>query len=260
MEEDKIIEEIYEILKNADCDLTHACTSCLIYTHVGEKNELPDEKGRKEAILRIIKLTLQKAKEIGLLTAASQMPKPLGKGMSTDSEIIETLSDLEHEQWMYWSKATLKNLRAMDSDEPDAFINAVTSVEIKWSPNWKPYSELSEEVKEHDRKWARKVFDVQASKIAELEEANNDYVNLNAQNLKRIVDLEKRNEVLEEEVRRLLGNYTETYFLSSLMTWCDKYDEHYGRYPEHELEGRAVKEFIEEEIKKQKQARLRGEE
>jgi hypothetical protein len=76
------------------------------------------------------------------------------------AEMLEVLAELEHEQWMHWSKATLENLKKMDSDEPDAYLNACFWFEDRWSRNWKPYNELSEETKEFDRIWARKVLEI----------------------------------------------------------------------------------------------------
>lgn len=60
-------------------------------------------------------------------------------------ELIEKLAALEHDQWAHWTKYMLSNM----SDE-----------NIK---RWKkqiatPYSELSEEEKNSDREWTRKVL------------------------------------------------------------------------------------------------------
>ena len=60
----------------------------------------------------------------------------------------EKLADLEHEQWMSWSK----HVRA----------NNVVPIDLlkKWENNWKPYSELDEKTKDSDRIWADKVLEV----------------------------------------------------------------------------------------------------
>jgi hypothetical protein len=60
----------------------------------------------------------------------------------------EELADLEHRQWMHWSKYVAK-----EHDIPE-------KLEEKWEKSWKPYSQLSEEMKEKDRKWARKALAV----------------------------------------------------------------------------------------------------
>ena len=61
-------------------------------------------------------------------------------------ELIEKLSDLEHRQWRSWTEHLIEN-----EDIPE-------ELEEKWKKNHVPYEELSEEEKEKDRKWARKVM------------------------------------------------------------------------------------------------------
>ncbi|AYK07748.1 hypothetical protein [Brevibacillus laterosporus] len=61
-------------------------------------------------------------------------------------EIIEKLADLEHEQWVKWSKSVAPEV-SLERRE-------------RWQAYWIPYSDLSEEVKEQDRIWARKVLEV----------------------------------------------------------------------------------------------------
>ena len=56
---------------------------------------------------------------------------------------LEALAELEHEQWVAWSKALA------DEIKPERL--------ARWQALWIPYSELSEEMKGHDRKWARKI-------------------------------------------------------------------------------------------------------
>jgi len=56
----------------------------------------------------------------------------------------EKLAELEHEQWMAWSKAVA---------------NEVSFARLeRWRKMWCPYSELTEEQKDQDRKWADKVL------------------------------------------------------------------------------------------------------
>ncbi len=59
---------------------------------------------------------------------------------------IEELAKLEHDQWIEWSKAVAPEV----SEERRA----------RWEKLWIPYEELSEEAKEQDRIWARKVIEV----------------------------------------------------------------------------------------------------
>jgi hypothetical protein len=63
--------------------------------------------------------------------------------LTPPAELIESLAEIEHEQWMHWSKAVA-------GDVSDATRN-------KWQRSWVAYAELKEEVKEADRVWARKV-------------------------------------------------------------------------------------------------------
>lgn len=60
-------------------------------------------------------------------------------------ELLNGLAEIEHEQWMTWATSV------------------IGEVSLKRAARWdkeymKPYEELSEEVKELDRKWARKVI------------------------------------------------------------------------------------------------------
>lgn len=61
--------------------------------------------------------------------------------------LLERLAEKEHDQWMHWSKYVADN-----HDIPD-------SLREKWEENWRPYSDLSDELKEKDRKWARKALE-----------------------------------------------------------------------------------------------------
>jgi hypothetical protein len=58
---------------------------------------------------------------------------------------LERLAALEHEQWCYWTRQLVSSGRI-----PDWLV-------LRWKANWVPYAELSEEMKEHDRVWARRV-------------------------------------------------------------------------------------------------------
>ena len=64
------------------------------------------------------------------------------------TELIEKLADLEHKQWIKWSKA-LVQMKQVPIER-----------ELRWKKLWIPYSALSEELKEEDRVWARKVLKI----------------------------------------------------------------------------------------------------
>ena len=62
-------------------------------------------------------------------------------------ELIEDLAELEHEQWMQWATSVIGEVSLERA--------------ARWDKEYmKPYGELSEEAKEMDREWARKVISV----------------------------------------------------------------------------------------------------
>lgn len=62
--------------------------------------------------------------------------------------MIEVLSAIEHGQWMQWAQSVMDTEQGLSSDR-----------RARWASLMVPYAELSEDMKEHDRKWARKVVD-----------------------------------------------------------------------------------------------------
>jgi hypothetical protein len=69
-------------------------------------------------------------------------------------KLIEELAKLEHEQWESWTKYIANQVLTQGEDF------SINEQMLKWQKNWKPYEELTEEEKEKDRKWARKVYDI----------------------------------------------------------------------------------------------------
>lgn len=64
-----------------------------------------------------------------------------------DKELLEKLAELEHNQWCHWTKYFL-SMRTKENEN-------------HWREQMRiPYSELSEEEKNSDRSWARKVLEV----------------------------------------------------------------------------------------------------
>lgn len=57
---------------------------------------------------------------------------------------LERVSEVEHEQWMEWSKSVAPEV----SPERRA----------RWEKFWVPYEELPEDIKELDRDWARRAL------------------------------------------------------------------------------------------------------
>ena len=68
--------------------------------------------------------------------------------MTRKQIIIEKLAKLEHDQWIEWAK----NISSKENLSSERL--------ARWKKLYVPYEELSEEMKEEDRKWARKVFEI----------------------------------------------------------------------------------------------------
>lgn len=65
-----------------------------------------------------------------------------------DKTLLEKLAAVEHDQWFTWA-ATLLDQEDISDDRAS-----------RWKQYFVPYEELPEEIKEHDRVWARKVIEV----------------------------------------------------------------------------------------------------
>lgn len=63
-------------------------------------------------------------------------------------DIVEILAELEHEQWMEWSKNLVATEKRLSMNRIE-----------RWKKLWVPYAELTEEQKEQDRIYARKVLE-----------------------------------------------------------------------------------------------------
>jgi hypothetical protein len=66
------------------------------------------------------------------------------RGCDSERATLERVAEVEHEQWMAWSKAVAPEV----SPERRA----------RWKKSWIPYKDLPEEEKEKDRQWARKAL------------------------------------------------------------------------------------------------------
>ncbi len=76
--------------------------------------------------------------------------------------LVEKLAELEHEQWVHWSKAL-------------AMQESISEVRRKrWEKYWVPYSDLPEDVKESDRKWARRVLEIILDELGGLEDEDRE--------------------------------------------------------------------------------------
>lgn len=73
--------------------------------------------------------------------------------IENDKELVEKLAELEHNQWVEWSK----DLAAKEKLSPERL--------ARWKQFWVPYTKLPEDVKEQDRIWARKVIVVVRTRL-----------------------------------------------------------------------------------------------
>ncbi len=64
------------------------------------------------------------------------------------TRLVEEMSNLEHEQWMSWASSIMQ--------EEDLFKER----KQRWSKYMVPYDQLEEDIKEHDRIYAKKVIAV----------------------------------------------------------------------------------------------------
>ena len=95
---------------------------------------------------------------------------------SMENQVIEDMADVCHKEWMEWSKNISKELNlVIDQLKKDIEFSKENGVENKeaielveklesrlerWGGLWIPYDELSEEMKDADRKYALKIFDI----------------------------------------------------------------------------------------------------
>ena len=79
-----------------------------------------------------------------------------------EKELIEKLAELEHIQWEEWSKYIAEELKEILGNLVYGNISLankkLNSLINRWSKNWKPYSDLSEEIKHSDRVYALKII------------------------------------------------------------------------------------------------------
>ncbi len=73
-------------------------------------------------------------------------------------QLREWLSEQEHVQWEYWSKAIAKELEKLkeivSNEEIDNALHLIDFRLHRWRQNWKPYKKLPEDIKDYDRDWA----------------------------------------------------------------------------------------------------------
>lgn len=65
------------------------------------------------------------------------------------NKYLEQLASIEHDQWIEWAKALLKAEPGISKERKE-----------RWEKLFVPYAELSEESKEQDRVYARKILEI----------------------------------------------------------------------------------------------------
>ena len=80
-------------------------------------------------------------------------------------QLIDKLSELEHEQWMEWSKSIAPEIAELRDAASLPLVNDVLVLKTterlqRWNSFWVSYDELNERTKERDRVWARKVLQI----------------------------------------------------------------------------------------------------
>lgn len=90
---------------------------------------------------------LEKQKDFIASALTTRTEQAVAEERERVRESREVLAEIEHEQWIAWSK----NIAETEPDlNPDRL--------IRWSTLWRPYSELTEAEKDQDREWADKVL------------------------------------------------------------------------------------------------------
>jgi len=86
---------------------------------------------------------------------------------SKENMFLERLSEIEHNQWIHWSKTIWDRLetikRAIEADDKRTALFLLEEQRNKWDKNWIPYKQLDEKTKEFDRVWAKKVLETISS-------------------------------------------------------------------------------------------------
>ncbi len=82
------------------------------------------------------------------------------------NELLEELSNLEHEQWCDWSKSVAGDMQKLidliDLDKLDKkdleFVESQKQRLNRWESYWVDYEDLSDDVKQQDRDYAEKAI------------------------------------------------------------------------------------------------------
>lgn len=187
-EEDKIIEKNL-FTEKASPKSEEEVIEEIVSSHVVLTRGDSSAIWARKLCISVAKESLAKGKEIGILTAASQMTKPLEKTNRYDPLFVD-VEDINLDKLGFTATVT--------TNQATSYIQSY----LKRNYNISVNSPVDQYLHYFASDIATEAYDKgikdQASKIAEYEEANSDYIRLNSENLKIIVSLKSKIAELEQ--------------------------------------------------------------
>lgn len=101
----------------------------------------------------------------------------------------EKLAELEHDQWIAWSKDIAKS----EKINPDRY--------QRWEKLWRPYAELTEIEKDQDREWADKALAIHEARCPYKPRIDND----NGNEYAYVMAMKEENARLHEALERAIS-------------------------------------------------------
>lgn len=114
-----------------------------------------------------------------------------------NDDLLEKLASLEHDQWFCWAKDIIKS-------------ESISEERAKrWKEEcFKPYEELSEEMKEYDREWARKVLNIVTKSDKDLLQNADEDVEVTSDLSKALEEVvDKRTSTCESKINKVRDKY-----------------------------------------------------
>lgn len=97
-------------------------------------------------------------------------------GVKMNNQLLEDMSDICHREWVEWSKNISEELyqvievlkkdiefyeeNGIDNEEARHLLEQLENRMERWESLWIPYDDLSEEMKDSDRIYAKKMLDL----------------------------------------------------------------------------------------------------
>ena len=99
--------------------------------------------------------------------------REVNKKMVSYKKVLDSVAEVEHNQWMFWSKSVSEELKKAivlgRTNKIDECCEMLANILRRWEKNWKPFSELSNDSKDDDRIWAEQVFSLMPNKCSLIE-------------------------------------------------------------------------------------------